>query len=62
MENDYEARHKEIMDEIKAINHKLDPIYDTYVAWLTLGKWGKTVLYLSGAILGLIVAWKKIFK
>lgn len=60
--NNENLHHEEIMSEIRQINLKLDPIYDTYKAWLTLGKWGKTVLYVAGAVLGLIVAWKQIFK
>lgn len=56
-----QKHHDELLDEIRAINIKLDPIYETYQAWLTLGKWGKTFIYLIGAVLGLIVAWKQIF-
>lgn len=61
MQNE-QSHHEEIMKEIREINMKLNPIYETYQAWLTLGKWGKTVLYVAGAILGLIIAWKQIFK
>lgn len=55
-------QHDEIMKAIADINEKLKPIYETYTAWLALGRWGKIVLYLAGAVLGLIVAWKQIFK
>ena len=54
--------HEEIMAEIREINKKLDPIYETYVVWLALGTWGKTVLYVAGAVLGLIIAWRNVFK
>ena len=60
--SEQEQHHQEIMAEIKAINDKLEPIYQTYQAWLTLGTWGKTVLYVAGAVLGLIIAWRNIFK
>ena len=53
--------HQEILDKIEEINNKLEPIYQTYQAWLTLGTWGKTILYIAGAVLGLVVAWKNIF-
>lgn len=52
----------EISEKIEVMDEKLNPIYDTYNAWLTLGRWGKIILYLAGAILGLVVAWKQIFK
>lgn len=54
-------QHQEILARIQEINDRLEPIYQTYQAWLTLGKWGKTVLYIAGAVLGLIVAWKQVF-
>ena len=57
-----QEQHNEIIEEIHKINARLEPIYQTYQAWLTFGRWGKTFLYISGAILGLVVAWKNIFK
>jgi len=53
---------EEISEKMELMDEKLNPIYDTYSAWLTLGRWGKMVLYLAGAILGLVVAWRNIFK
>lgn len=53
---------QEIGEKVEAINDRLNPIYDTYNAWLTLGRWGKIVLYVAGAVLGLVVAWRNVFK
>ena len=61
MENE-KSHHEEIMTEIREINKKLDPIFDTYQAWLTFGRWGKIILYVVGAVLAILVGIKQIFK
>lgn len=53
---------EELGDKVEAMDYKLNPIYETYTAWLALGRWGKAFLYIAGAVLGLIVAWKNIVK
>lgn len=60
--NELLRRIGEIAEQVEAINERLNPIYDTYNAWLTLGRWGKIVLYVAGAVLGLVVAWRNVFK
>lgn len=55
-------KHQEIMDAIKEINKKLNPIYETYQVWLHVGRWGKAIIYTIAGILAAIVSWYQIWK
>lgn len=57
-----QANHDETLSEIRALNDRLQPIYETYQAWLTFGRWGKMVLYTAGAILGLLIALRQLIR
>lgn len=55
-------QHEELISLIEGINLKLNPIYETYQAWQTIGRWGKAFLWVAGAVLGVLIALKQLFK
>lgn len=55
-------QHEELLELIREINNKLDPIWETYRAWETIGRWGKAFLYVAGAVLGIMIAAKQLFR
>lgn len=54
--------HDEILKRLDNIDEKLNPIHDAYMAANRLGSWAKIGLYFVGAVLGIVIAIKQIFK
>ncbi len=54
-------QHQELMEEIRKINVKLDPIYESYNAAQKLGGWAKWSLGFLLLITSLYLAFKQIF-
>lgn len=52
---------KDIRKDFADLKESVKPSVDAYKAWMTLGGWGKTFLYIVGAILGLILTWRQVF-
>lgn len=55
-------QHNEIMTEIRAINKKLDPMYEMYTTARNLGSWAKWGLGFLLLAASLYLAIKQIFK
>lgn len=50
-----------LIKAVEMINKRLDPIWEAFQSWKTLGRWGKTLLWVVGGLLGIWVAIKSIF-